>query len=103
MHPLLRNLVIAGVGLLIAGGLTAIAVLGENSDVSVAAMVGSGLVTAAVGGFLFVQGWLWSQRACRRGATGRAVAIAFAGGIMLLIGAAALAATVVLVLLFNDG
>ena len=39
MHPLLRNAVIGLVGLIIAGGLTALALLGRDSDLSVLALM----------------------------------------------------------------
>ncbi len=100
MHPLLRNVVIAIVGLIIAGGLSALALLGEDSNLSILAMLGAGLVGAVISIFLFVQGWIWSQRAGRRGYTGRSVAIAFAGGLMILVAAASLAGAVMVVLLF---
>jgi hypothetical protein len=103
MRPFPRDLVIGAVGLLIAGGLTAIALLGRDSGVSVAAMLGAGLVASAVGVFLFVEAWVWSQRVYRTGATGRAVAIALAGGVMILLTAVALAGSVILVLLFPLG
>lgn len=100
MHPFLRNLVIGAVGLLIAGGLSAIAVLGNNSDLSILALLVSGILGTMVGLFLFVQGWIWSQRAWRRGYTGRSVAIAVGGGLMVILAAVALAGTVMVVLLF---
>ena len=100
MHPLARNLVIGGVGLIIAGGLAALAVLGTESATSVMAMLGAGMVASAVGIFLFVQGWIWSQRAYRRGSAGRAVAIAVGGGLMIIMAAVALGGTVVLILVF---
>jgi hypothetical protein len=100
MHPFARNLVIGAVGLLIAGGLAAIAVLGDDPGMSVAAMLAAGLLGTGVGLFMFVQGWIWSQRAYRRGSTGTSVAIALAGGLMILMAAVALAGTVVLLLLF---
>lgn len=103
MHPFVRNLVIGGVGLLIAGGLSAIAVLAEDSSLSIAAMLASGLIATAVGVFGFIQGWVWSQRAYRRGSVGTAVVIAFAGGLMILLAAVALAASVSVVLLFYLG
>jgi hypothetical protein len=103
MHPFLRNLVIGGVGLIIAAGLTTIALLGDDPGLSVAAMLASGLITTAVGIFLFVQGWIWSQRAYRRGSVGRSLAIAAAGGLMILVAAVALAGSVILVLLFYVG
>ncbi len=70
MHPFLRNVVIGVVGLLVAGGLMAIAVFGTDSGSSVLAMLAAGILGTVVGGFLFVQGWIWSQRAWRRGYTG---------------------------------
>jgi len=100
MHPLWRNLIIGGVGLIIAGGLAALAVLGRDSSTSVLAMLGAGVVAAAVGIFLFVQGWIWSQRAYRQGYAGRSVAIALGGGIMIVLAAVALGGSVVLLLVF---
>ncbi len=100
MHPFLRNVVIGLVGLLIAAGLTAIAVLGDNTGLSVAAMLASALIAVTIGGFLFVQGWIWSQRAYRSRSTGMSVAIAFGGGLMILLAAIALGGAVVLVVLF---
>lgn len=103
MHPFLRNLVIGVVGLLIAGGLSAIAVLGQDSGTSVLAMLGSALLATGIGIFLFVQAWIWSQRAMRRGSPVMALTIAIAGGLMIIMAAGALAAGVVLVLLFYVG
>jgi hypothetical protein len=103
MRPFPRDLVIGAVGLLIAGGLSAIALLGSDSGTSVAAMLGAGLVASAVGIFLFVESWVWSQRVYRGGSTGRALAIAIGGGVMILLTAVALAGSVILVLLFPLG
>jgi len=103
MRPFPRDLVIGAVGLLIAGGLTAIALLGRDSGISVAAMLGAGLVASAVGIYLFVEAWVWSQRVYHSGSTGRAVAIALGGGLMILLTAVALAGSVILVLLFPLG
>ena len=100
MHPFVRNLVIGVVGLILAAGLVAIAVLGEDSAMSVAAMLAAGLISAAVGIFLFVQAWVWSQRVYRRGSGGTSVAISLAGGLMVLLAGAALAGCVVLILTF---
>jgi hypothetical protein len=100
MHPFVRNLVIGGVGLILAAGLTAIAVLGEDSGMSVAAMLAAGLIATGVGIFLFVQAWIWSQRTWRRGSGGTSVAIALAGGLMVLLAGVALAGTVVVILTF---
>jgi hypothetical protein len=103
MHPFLRNLVIGIVGLLIAGGLSALALLGTDSSLSVLAMLASALIATVIGIFLFIQGWVWSQRAARRGDAGRSVAIALAGGLMIVMAAGALAGAVMLVLLFYLG
>ena len=56
MHPFLRNVVIGVVGLLIAAGLTAMALLGDDTSLSVVAMLVSALIAVAIGLFLFVQG-----------------------------------------------
>ena len=103
MHPFVRNLVIGVVGLLIAGGLAAIAALGRDSGISVLAMLAAGLIATAVGAFLFVQGWVWSQRAYREGYAGRSIAIAMGGGLMIVLAALSLAGTVILVLVFYLG
>jgi hypothetical protein len=100
MHPLWRNLIIGGVGLIIAGGLAAVAVLGQESSTSVLAMLGAGLLAALVGIFLFIQGWIWSQRAYRQGYAGRSVAIALGGGLMIVMAALALGGSVILLLVF---
>jgi len=100
MRPFTRDLVIGVVGLLIAGGLSAIALLGTDSGASVSAMLAAGLIASAVGIFLFAEAWVWSQRVYRAGSTGRSIAIALAGGLMILLTAGALAASVILVLLF---
>ena len=103
MHPFLRNLIIGGVGLIIAGGLAALAGLGRDSSTSVLAMVAAGAISTAVGVFLFVQGWIWSQRAYRQGSTGRSIAIALGGGLMIVLAGLALAGTVILVMVFYLG
>jgi hypothetical protein len=100
MHPFLRNVVIGVVGLLIAAGLSTMAILGDDSGLSVAAMLASSLIAVGIGVFLFIQGWIWSQRAYRRRSTGLSVAIAFGGGLMILLAALALAGAVILVVLF---
>ena len=100
MHPFLRNVVIGLVGLLIAAGLSTMAILGNDSGLSVAAMLASALIAAAIGIFLFVQGWIWSQRAYRSRSAGLSVAIAVGGGFMILLAAVALAGAVIMVVLF---
>ena len=100
MHPLLRNVVISAVALIIAGALSALALLGRDSQLSVLGMLASVLLAALVGIFLFAQGWIWGARAARRGYPGRSMAIALAGGLMIIFAAAALAGAAVIVLLF---
>ena len=100
MHPFLRNVVIGLVGLLIAAGLSTMAILGNDSGLSVAAMLASSLIALGIGIFLFVQGWIWSQRAYRSRSAGLSVAIAVGGGFMILLAAVALAGAVIMVVLF---
>ena len=100
MHPFLRNVVIGVVGLLIAGGLMALAVLTTDPSLETLALLVAGLLGTVVGFFLFVQGWIWSQRAWRRGFTGRSVAIAVAGGFMSLVAAGSLGGTILVIRLF---
>jgi hypothetical protein len=103
MHPLLRNVVIGIVGLIIAGALTALALLGGDPDLSILALLAAGVLATLVGLFLYSQGWIWGSRAARRRETGQSVLIAIGGGVMVLIGALALAGLLVLVLLFYLG
>jgi hypothetical protein len=103
MHPLLRNVVIGIVGLIIAGALTALALLGRNSDLSILALLAAGVLGTLIGLFLYSQGWTWGSRAARRRETGQSVLIAIGGGVMALIAAVALAGLLVLVLLFYLG
>jgi hypothetical protein len=103
MHPLLRNIVISVVGLIIAGALAALALLGSDPGLSVLGLLVSALLAAGIGIFLFAQGWIWSSRAAQRGYGGRSVLIAFGGGAMILLAAGALAGATVLVLLFYFG
>ena len=100
MHPFVRNLIIGGVGLILAAGLVSIAVLGEDSSLSVIAMLVAGLISAGVGLFLFIQAWIWSQRTYQRGSGGAAMGIALAGGLMVILAGVALAGCVVLVMTF---
>jgi hypothetical protein len=103
MHPLLRNVVIGIVGLIIAGALTALALLGRDSDLSVLALLAAGVLGTLVGLFLYSQGWTWGSRAARRRETGQSVLIAIGGGIMAIVAAVALAGLLVLILLFYLG
>ena len=100
MHPFLRNVVIGVVGLLIAAALTTMSILSADTAFSVGAMLASALIAVVIGVFLFVQGWIWSQRAYRTRATGMSVAIALGGGFMILLAALALAGAAILVILF---
>ena len=103
MHPLLRNVVIGIVGLIIAGALTALALLGRDSDLSVLALLAAGILATLIGLFLYSQGWSWGSRAARRRETGQSVLIAVGGGIMALVAAVALAGFLILILLFYLG
>jgi len=100
MHPFLRNVVIGVVGLLIAAALTTMSILSNDTTFSVGAMLASALIAVVIGVFLFIQGWIWSQRAYRSRSTGMSVAIALGGGFMILLAALALAGAVILVILF---
>ena len=103
MHPLLRNVVIGIVGLIITGALTALALLGSDSDLSVLALLAAGVLGTLVGLFLYSQGWVWGSRAARRRETGQSVLFAVGGGGMVVIAAVALAGLLVLILLFYLG
>ncbi len=100
---MLRNTIIGLVGLIIAGGLVALALLGEDSDLSVLAMLVAGIIAVGIGLFVYSQGWVWGSRAGRQRATGQALLIAVGGGVMALVAGAALAGLVILVLLFYLG
>jgi hypothetical protein len=100
MHPFLRNVVIGVVGLLIAAALTTMSILSADTAFSILAMLASALVAVVIGAFLFIQGWIWSQRAYRTRSTGMSVAIALGGGFMILLAALALAGAAILVILF---
>ena len=103
MHPLLRNAVVGIVGLIIAGALTALALLGTDSALSVLAMLAAAVIGALVGLFLFSQGWVWGSHAARRHRMGSSVLIAVGGGLMALVAAVALAGLLILLLLFFLG
>ena len=97
---MLRNVVIGLVALIIAGALTALALLGSDSDLSVLALLAAGTIGALVGLFLYSQGWIWGARAARQRATGQAVLFALGGGVMAVVAAIALAGLLILILLF---
>jgi putative flippase GtrA len=103
MHPLLRNAIIGVVGLIIAGALTALALIGRDSGLSILAMVAAAILAAVVGIFLYAQGWTWGSRAARQRQGGSSLLIAIGGGLMALVAAFALAGLLILVLLFYLG
>ncbi|HEX7172279.1 MAG TPA: hypothetical protein VF365_06710 [Candidatus Limnocylindria bacterium] len=103
MHPMLRNVVIGVVGLIIAGALTALALVGRDSDLSVLALLAAGIIGALIGLFLYSQGWIWGSRAARQRDTGQAVLIAMGAGVMALVAAVAIAGLLILAMLFFLG
>jgi hypothetical protein len=103
MHPMLRNVVIGMVALIIAGALTALALSGRDSDLSVLGLLGAGIIGAVVGLFLYAQGWVWGSRAARQRDTGQSVLIAIGAGVMALVAAVAIAGLLILALLFFIG
>lgn len=103
MHPILRNVVIGIVGLIIAGALVALALVGRNTDLSILALAVAGLIAAGVGIFLYAQGWVWGSRTARQRQMGQSVLVALGGGFMALVAAAALAGLLILLLLFYLG
>jgi uncharacterized membrane protein YeaQ/YmgE (transglycosylase-associated protein family) len=103
MHPMLRNVVIGVVGLIIAGALTALALLGRDSDLSVLALLAAGIIGALIGLFLYSQGWVWGSRAARQRETGQSVLIAMGAGVMALVAAVAIAGLLILAMLFFLG
>ena len=103
MHPLLRNVIVGIVGLIIAGGLTALALLGRNSDLSILALLAAAILGSLIGLFLYSQGWVWGSRMARRRQGGQSLRVAVGGGLMALLAAIALAGLLILVLLFYIG
>lgn len=100
---MLRNVVIGVVGLIIAGALTALALLGRDSDLSVMALLAAGIIGALIGLFLYSQGWVWGSRAARQRETGQSILIAMGAGLMALVAAVAIAGLLILALLFLVG
>jgi hypothetical protein len=103
VHPLLRNVVIGIVGLIIAGGLTALAIVGRNADLSVLALLAAAILGSLIGLFLYSQGWIWGSRMARRRQGGQSILVAIGGGLMALVAAIALAGLLILILLFYLG
>jgi len=100
---MLRNVVIGVVGLIIAGALASLSLVGRDSDLSVLGLTAAGIIGALVGLFLYSQGWIWGTRAARQRDTGQSVLIAIGAGVMALVAAVALAALLILALLFYVG
>jgi hypothetical protein len=98
LSPLWQTAVIAFVGLTVAGALVALGLFSPNLFV-LFSLAGT-LIAVAVAGYAVIQGWKGSQRAARRGATGRAAAIALAAGAMMIIAAVAVAGAIWILLLF---
>jgi hypothetical protein len=103
MHPYLRVLIVAIVAMIIAGALVALALAGRNTTLSVVALLAAGVVAVVIGGFVFVQSWIWSQRSWQEGSRGRSLAIALAGGLAIIVAAGAAAGSIVLLLTFFLG
>ena len=103
MNPILRNAVIGIVGLIIAGGLVALALVPRDTELSILALLVAGLIAAGVGLYLYVQGWVWGSRTARQRQVGQSVLVALGGGFMAIVAAAALAGLLVLLLLFYLG
>ncbi len=103
MHPLLRNVVIGTVGLIIAGGLAALAVVGRDADLSILALLAAAILSSLIGLFLYSQGWIWGSRMARRRQGGQSILVAIGGGLMALVAAIALAGLLILILLFYLG
>ena len=103
VHPLLRNVVIGIVGLIIAGGLTALALLGQNTELSILGLLAAAILATLIGLFLYSQGWIWGSRMARRRQGGQSILVAIGGGLMALLAAVALAGLLILVLLFYLG
>jgi hypothetical protein len=83
--------------------LTALALLGRDSDQSILALLAAAVLGSLVGLFLYGQGWIWGSRAARRREHGSSLLIAIGGGVMALIAAVALAGLLILLLLFFLG
>ena len=103
MHPYLRFLVAGIVAMIIAGGLVAVALAGRNTTLSVVALLAAGAVSILVGGFLFIQSWIWSQRSWHDGTYWRSVGMAVIGGLAIIVAAVAAAGSLVLLLTFFLG
>jgi hypothetical protein len=101
MHPYLRVLILAAVAVIVAGALVALALTGRNTTLSLIALLVAGAIATLTGGFVFVMSWVWSQRVWNEGRGGQSLAIAMAGGMAIVVAAAALAGSVILLLTFT--
>ena len=90
-------------GLIIAGGLAALALVGRDADLSVLALLAAAILGGLIGLFLYSQGWIWGSRMARRRQGGQSILVAIGGGLMALVAAVALAGLLILVLLFYLG
>jgi len=86
------------VGLTVSGALVVLSLFSRNLFVPL--VLAATLISVAVGIYAAVQGWRGSQRAARRGAQGRAAAIALVSGAMLIVAAVAISGAIWIVLLF---
>ena len=103
MHPLLRNVVIGIVGLIIAGALATLALLGRDSDLSVLALLAAAMLERAGRALPLQPGLDLEQPGGATPPAGQAVIIAIGGGLMVLVAAVAIAGLLILVLLFFLG
>lgn len=101
MNPFVRYLVIGAVGFIVASALGIVGLLSAQDPVIQGlAMVAGALIVAGICIFLFVQAWRWSIVAYRERRTGRSLAVALTGGVMVVIAAGALSVAAILGLLF---
>ena len=101
MNPFVRYLVIGAVGFIVAGALGVMGLMSsQNPMTQVLAMIAGSLIAAGICIFLFIQAWRWSIRAYRERRTGRSLLVALTGGVIVIMGAGALALAAILALLF---
>ncbi len=101
MNPLVRYIVIGVVGFIVAAGLAVLGLLSTlNPTIQALALLAASLLAAGICIFLFVQAWRWSVAAYRDWHTGRSLLLALTGGVMVILGAGALALAAVLAVLF---
>ena len=101
MNPFIRYLVVGVVGFIVAAALGVLGLVSsQNPTIQVIALLGGALIVAGVCVYLFIQAWRWSVRAYRERRTGRSIAVAVAGGMVVIMAAGALAVAAILALLF---